>query len=317
MFQLLNLKNDINFMGIRKPMGLLSLVLVIGSLVLLSVRGLDMGLDFTGGYQVEIEFSNSVNLKQVRGELAAQDFADASVQSFGSSRDILVRLPPSAGGDKNSATELTAKLAGVMHGIDQKSTIKRTEFIGPVVGAELLESAILAMLVALVCILLYVGMRFEWRLAGGAVIALFHDVSLVFGFYALTGMEFDLTTVAGVLSVIGYSLNDTIVVFDRVRENFRRIRKKNELEVVNASLTQTLSRTLITSGTTLVVLVALYFAGGELLKTFAASLLVGIAVGTYSSIYIASSAALAMGLNRESLLPVQVEKEGADQKPII
>lgn len=317
MFQLLNLKNDVNFMGIRKPMGLLSLVLVIGSLVLLSVRGLDMGLDFTGGYQVEIEFSNSVNLKQVRGELAAQDFADASVQSFGSSRDILVRLPPSAGGDKNSATELTAKLAGVMHGIDQKSTIKRTEFIGPVVGAELLESAILAMLVALVCILLYVGMRFEWRLAGGAVIALFHDVSLVFGFYALTGMEFDLTTVAGVLSVIGYSLNDTIVVFDRVRENFRRIRKKNELEVVNASLTQTLSRTLITSGTTLVVLVALYFAGGELLKTFAASLLVGIAVGTYSSIYIASSAALAMGLNRESLLPVQVEKEGADQKPII
>lgn len=316
MFQLLNLKRDVDFMSIRRPMAWLSLVLVIGSLVLVGVRGLNMGLDFSGGTLVEVEFSKAINLNQLRATLADNQFGEASVQAFGSSRDVLVRLPPLAAmGD--SAASLNNKISDVLNTVDTQATIMRTEFVGPVVGAELMESAILAMLVALICILLYVGLRFEWRLAGGAVIALFHDVSIVFGFYSLTQMEFDLTTVAGVLSVIGYSLNDTIVVFDRVRENFRKIRKATELEVVNASLTQTLSRTLITSGTTLVVLIALYFAGGELLKTFAASLLIGIGVGTYSSIYIASSAALAMGLNRESLLPEKVEKEGADQKPLM
>lgn len=315
MFQILKLNRDIDFMRFRGPMGWFSVALIIASLVLASVRGLNMGLDFTGGTLVELEFSNSVNATQIRDVLANKNFDNVTVQNYGSSREVLVRLPPQEG---VSAQKLNDRISSVLKSdVDQKVIIKRTEFVGPAVGKELMESALLAMVVALLCILVYVAMRFEWRLAAGAVAALFHDVSLIFGFYALTQLEFNLTTVAGVLSVIGYSLNDTIVVFDRIRENFRKIRKSDEISITNASLTQTLSRTLITSLTTLVVLIALYFAGGALLETFSASLIVGVLVGSYSSIYIASTAALKMGLTRESLIPEQIEKEGADQEALL
>lgn len=315
MFQIFNFKTDVDFMRWRKPNGVLSTLLIIVSLALVGINGLNMGLDFTGGTLVELEFSKSVDATRIRDVMASNGYESATVQNYGSSRDMLVRLPPL---DTESAEKLNDRIGTLLRSeLDENAVIKRTEFVGPVVGQELMESALLAMLVALVSILLYVGVRFEWRLASGAVFALFHDVSLIFGFYALSGMEFNLTTVAGVLSVIGYSLNDTIVVFDRVRENFRRLRKGSEIEVVNASLTQTFSRTVITSLTTLTVLIALYFAGGAMLETFSASLIVGVVVGSYSSIYVATAAALAMGLTRESLLEVQVEKEGADQDPLL
>lgn len=315
MFQIFNFKTDVDFMRWRKPNGVLSTLLIIASLALVGINGLNMGLDFTGGTLVELEFSKSVDATRIRDVMASNGYESATVQNYGSSRDMLVRLPPL---DTESAEKLNDRIGTLLRSeLDENAVIKRTEFVGPVVGQELMESALLAMLVALVSILLYVGVRFEWRLASGAVFALFHDVSLIFGFYALSGMEFNLTTVAGVLSVIGYSLNDTIVVFDRVRENFRRLRKGSEIEVVNASLTQTFSRTVITSLTTLTVLIALYFAGGAMLETFSASLIVGVVVGSYSSIYVATAAALAMGLTRESLLEVQVEKEGADQDPLL
>ncbi|MBW8192729.1 protein translocase subunit SecF [Neiella marina] len=315
MFQILKLDSDINFMRWRGPAGIFSIILVIASLALVGVRGLNMGLDFTGGTLVELEFSKSVVASDIRAVLDQEGFESATVQAYGSSTDMLVRLPPV---EQASAETLNNKITQVLKTqMDDQVVIKRTEFVGPVVGKELMESALLAMVVALICILIYVAFRFEWRLGAGAVAALFHDVSLIFGFYALSQLEFNLTTVAGVLSVIGYSLNDTIVVFDRIRENFRKVRKQAEIAITNASLTQTLSRTLITSFTTLVVLFALYFAGGELLATFSASLIVGVVVGSYSSIYIATTTALGLGLTRESLIPEEIEKEGADQQPML
>jgi len=315
MFRIFNFKSDVDFMRWRKPSGIMSLLLIIGSLTYAGIHGLNMGLDFTGGTLVELEFSKSVEANSIREVMAKNGYDSATVQNYGSSRDMLVRLPPL---ETESAETLNDRIGSLLRSqLDENAVIKRTEFVGPVVGQELMESALLAMLVALLSILLYVGMRFEWRLAAGAVFALFHDVALIFGFYALSGLEFNLTTVAGVLSVIGYSLNDTIVVFDRIRENFRRMRKGTEIEVVNASLTQTFSRTIITSLTTLMVLIALYFSGGALLETFSASLIVGVLVGSYSSIYVATAAALGMGLTRESLLEEQIEKEGADQDALL
>lgn len=315
MFQIFNFKQDVDFMRWRMPSAILSVAFILISMVLVAIDGLNMGLDFTGGTLVELEFSKSVEANHIRDVMAANGYDSATVQNYGSSRDMLVRLPPL---NTESAEKLNDHIGALLRAeLDENAVIKRTEFVGPVVGQELMESALLAMLVALLSILLYVGMRFEWRLAAGAVFALFHDVSLIFGFYAVTGLEFNLTTVAGVLSVIGYSLNDTIVVFDRIRENFRRMRKGSEIEVINASLTQTFSRTIITSLTTLMVLIALYLAGGTMLETFSASLIVGVLVGSYSSIYVATAAALRMGLTRESLLEVQVEKEGADQERLL
>ncbi|MCM2680156.1 protein translocase subunit SecF [Echinimonas agarilytica] len=315
MFQILKTDKDIDFMRFRGPMGWISVVLVIASFVLVGTRGLNMGLDFTGGTLVELEFSRTIDASEIRDVVSAEGFESATVQNYGSSRDMLVRLPPFDGA---SAEKLNDQISSALKAkLDDQVIIKRTEFVGPVVGKELMESALLAMVIALISILIYVALRFEWRLAAGAVVALFHDVSLIFGFYALSQVEFNLTTVAGVLSVIGYSLNDTIVVFDRIRENFRKIRKHTELQITNSSLTQTLSRTIITSFTTLVVLFALNFAGGEMLATFSDSLIVGVLVGSYSSIYIATTAALKLGLTRESLIPEVIEKEGADQETML
>lgn len=315
MFQILKPGDTIRFMRFSKPASLLSLILVIASIGIIAVKGFNWGLDFTGGTLIEVGFEHPADLKQVREVLSAKGFDDAIVQHFGSSKEVMVRVAPREGvkGEVIGQQILDALQESIEAGVD----MRRIEFVGPNVGAELAENGGLAIIVALACILLYVSMRFEWRLALGSVAALGHDVILTLGIFSLFQLEFDLTVLAAVLAVVGYSLNDTIVVFDRIRENFRRVRKGGPEEIVDISLTQTLSRTMITSGTTLFVLIALFLKGGAMIHGFATALLVGIFVGTYSSIYVASALAVRLGISREHMIPVEVEKEGADQEAVL
>jgi preprotein translocase subunit SecF len=316
--QLLNIKDTINFMALRKVAMTISLVLIIASFASFFTRGLNWGLDFTGGSLIEVAFEQSADLKEIRKLLDETGFADATVQNFGSSRDILIRLAPRMKGEgANDGEKIDAKMIGntIMEALvemDDTATMRRIEFVGPSVGDELREQGGLAMLTALICILIYVAMRFEWRFALGSVLALAHDVIITLGLFSALNIEFDLTVLAAVLAVIGYSLNDTIVVSDRIRENFRKLREMSPSDVIDMSLTQTLNRTMVTSITTALVLIALLFVGGELIKGFATALLFGVVIGTYSSVYVASSIALSLGINREDLIPTVVEKEGAD-----
>ena len=313
MFEILKTREPIRFMSHSKPACAVSAVLIILCFVTLFTKGLNWGLDFTGGTVVEVEFSQSVDLDEVRQQLDQAGLNGATVQNFGTSRDVLIRLAPHTVGDvqQQGDTVLTAvQQAG------SAAEMKRLEFVGPAIGKELAEQGGLAILAALLSILVYVGLRFEWRLASGAVVALAHDVIITLGVFAWLQIEVDLTIVAALLTVIGYSLNDTIVVFDRVRESFRRVRAVSTVQVFNEAITDTLSRTLITSFTTLVVVVALFLKGGVLIHGFATALLIGIGFGTYSSIYIASAWAMMLGVKREHMLPPQIEKEGADQDPL-
>jgi len=300
-------------MGQRKPALIFSGLLLLVSLVSIGVRGLDYGIDFTGGTLIEVGYPQSADLVQVRSDLAAAGFPEAVVQYFGTTHDVLVRLAPR--GDLSKA-ELSSDVLLVLkqNGGDDMQ-LRRVEFVGPQVGEELTEQGGLAMLIALGAILVYVTLRFQWKFSLGAVAALFHDVIITIGFFSVLGLEFNLTVLAAVLAVIGYSLNDTIVVFDRVRENFRTMRKGTPIEIFNASLNQTLSRTLITSLTTLLVLAALFFLGGELIHEFAIALIVGVIIGTYSSIYVASTTALALGVIKTDMMPVQKEGPEADARP--
>ena len=300
-------------MRLRVATMILSTVLILGSLVSLGMNSLNWGLDFTGGTLIEVGYEESADLEKIRSELAGADFADAVVQNFGSSQDVLIRIAPR---DGVKASAIGDQVLAALRADGETVDMRRIEFVGPQVGDELTEQGGLAMLVALLCILVYVAMRFEWRFALGSVAALVHDVILTLGLFSVLQIEFDLTVLAAVLAVIGYSLNDTIVVCDRIRENFRKIRKGEPVEIVNISLSQTLNRTIITSLTTVLVLIALFYKGGALIHGFATALLFGIAVGTYSSIYIASSVALALGISKEDLMPPQVEKEGADMDPL-
>lgn len=311
--QFLSLNHTVNFMKLRLATMVLSTVLILGSLVSLGLNSLNWGLDFTGGTLIEVGYEDSANLEKIRGELAGADFEDAVVQNFGSSQDVLIRIAPREG---VKASAIGDQVLAALREDGEAVEMRRIEFVGPQVGDELTEQGGLAMLVALLCILVYVAMRFEWRFALGSVAALVHDVILTLGLFSVLQIEFDLTVLAAVLAVIGYSLNDTIVVCDRIRENFRKIRKGEPTEIVNISLSQTLNRTIITSLTTVLVLIALFYKGGALIHGFATALLFGIAVGTYSSIYIASSVALALGISKEDLMPPQVEKEGADMDPL-
>ncbi len=297
-----------NFMGGRKLALIVSGAVILIALASIAVRGLNLGIDFTGGTLVEVGYHETVDLPKVREALAAEGFSDATVQHFGTSRDVLVRLAPRDGAD--SAAISTSAFAAMSKLADGQADMRRVEFVGPQVGDELTEDGGLAMLYALIGILIYVGIRFEYRFAVGAVIALVHDVLVTIGIFSLFQVEFDLPVLAAVLAVIGYSLNDTIVVFDRIRENFRKIRKGSAVEIINASLNQTLTRTLVTSMTTLLVLIALFIFGGEIIHGFALALIVGVVVGTYSSIYVASTAIIMMGISKDDLMPV--EKEGAD-----
>jgi len=304
-------KLNINFMGRRRYAVLFSVALIVAALVFLGMRGLNFGLDFTGGTLIELGYPQAAPLTEIRSTLAGHGFKDAIVQSFGAAQDILVRIPPQ--GDASKA-ELSDRVIQILQQASEGDLVmRRVEFVGPQVGDELREDGGLAMLFALIGVLIYVALRFEFRFALGSVAALVHDVIITLGFFALTGMNFDLTVVAAILAVIGYSLNDTIVVFDRIRENFRIVRKGTPETIINASLNQTLSRTLMTSLTTLLVLVALFVFGGELIHAFAAALIVGVVVGTYSSIYVASTTALALGISKTDLMPVK--KEGVEQDP--
>lgn len=311
--ELLKKQTNIDFMGQRKLALIFSGVLLLVSLVSVGVRGLNYGIDFTGGTLIEVGYPESADLGQVRVDLAAAGFPEATVQYFGTTRDVLVRLAPR---DDLSKAELSSNILRLLkkNGGDDMQ-LRRVEFVGPQVGEELTEQGGLAMLIALGAILIYVSLRFQWKFSLGAVAALFHDVIVTIGFFSVLGLEFDLTVLAAILAVIGYSLNDTIVVFDRVRENFRTMRKGTAVQIFNASLNQTLSRTIITSLTTLLVLVALFFLGGELIHEFATALIVGVIIGTYSSIYVASTSAIALGVMKADFMPVQKEGSEADARP--
>jgi preprotein translocase subunit SecF len=296
---------QIDFMGKRKLALALSLGMILVAIGALAARGLHLGIDFTGGTLIEVAYQQDADIPAIRKTLEAGGFPGASVQQFGTPRDVLIRLPQLAEGKSKKISD--AVFARLSKAVDGKVELRRVEFVGPQVGDELTEDGALAVLVSLMAILIYVALRFEWRFALGSVIALVHDVTITVGLFALLQIEFDLPVLAAVLAVIGYSLNDTIVVFDRVRENFRKLRKGTPEEVINISLNQTLSRTLMTSFTTVLVLIALFFLGGEIIHGFAFALLVGVIVGTYSSIYVASTAALALGVSKADLMPVQKE----------
>jgi preprotein translocase subunit SecF len=300
----------INFMGQRWIAAAFSVILLCVSIGSLATKGLNWGLDFTGGTLVEVHYSDTAPLPEIRQNLSSGGYEGAVVVSFGSDRDVLIRLPQGYS-DKDGAA-LLERLESAYSGTVE---LRRIEFVGPQVGEELREQGGLAMLMALGLVMLYVAFRFQFKFSMGAVVALAHDVLITLGFFSVTGIEFDLTVLAALLAVIGYSLNDTIVVSDRIRENFRKIRKAEPIEVINISLTETLARTLVTSLTTMLVLVSLAVFGGEMIFAFAVALLVGVAIGTYSSIYVAANALLMLGVSKEDLIvPV---KEGAEQEDLM
>ena len=296
----------IKFMGQRKLAMAFSGVLLLLSIVSLATKQLNWGLDFTGGTLVEIHYSATADLNAIRSTLETQGYAGSSVVSFGSDQDVMIRLPQGY-----SDEEGVALLSLLQKTFVGDVELRRMEFVGPQVGDELREQGGLAMLLAIGLVTLYVAFRFQLKFALGAVAALLHDVIITLGFFSLSGMEFNLTVLAAILAVVGYSINDTIVVFDRIRENFRKLRRAGPVEVVDISISETLARTLVTSGTTLRVVVTLALFGGEMIFGFAVALIVGIFIGTYSSIYVASAWTLMMGVTKEDLmLPI---KEGADQ----
>jgi preprotein translocase subunit SecF len=303
---MLSTKNNIDFMRLRKPAMMLSGVLMLLSLISLFTLKLNVGIDFTGGSIIEVGYQQAVELEPIRNALANQGFGDAIVQHFGSASEVLIRLVPDVDKDK---AELSSEIIGLLQAAnDAEIDVRRVDFVGPQVGEELTEDGGLAVLYALIAILIYVAFRFEYRFSLGAVAALVHDVLITLGIFSVLQLDFNLSVLAAILAVIGYSLNDTIVVFDRVRENFRKIRKKTSLEVINISVNQTISRTLMTSFTTLLVLLSLFFLGGEVIHAFAMALIIGVLVGTYSSIYVATTAALLLGISRSDLL--LPDKEG-------
>ena len=285
-----------NFMGFRRQALAFSVFLLIGALASLSFQGLQLGLDFTGGTQVEVGYEMPADVEKLRGQLESTGFEKPVVVHFGSDRDVLIRLQgkPEQG--------LSDRVYEALQSRGETVELRRVDYVGPQIGEELREDGGLGMLAALITVMIYVAMRFQLKFSIGAVLALAHDVIITLGFFSVTRLEFDLTVLAAVLAVIGYSLNDTIVVSDRIRENFRKIRDTPAAEIINESLSQTLWRTLNTSFTTLLVLMSLFFLGGELIHNFAIALMVGVAIGTYSSIYVAATVMLAMNLDREDLI---------------
>lgn len=305
-----NIKYD--FMGHRKMALIFSMTLILISFGSLITRGLNLGLDFTGGTVVVVNFDQKASPKDVREKLEAAGYDKIVVKNFGTSQDIEITVPPQfdAAGESIEDAKLSNDMLQVLKQLDSSAMITKADFVGSQVGDELVEQGSLALLYAIMGILIYVTIRFEWRFSLGAIAALVHDVVITAGVFSIWQVEFDLTVLAALLAVIGYSLNDTIVVFDRIRENFRKGRKKTTVQVINNSIGQTLSRTVITSFTTILVLMALFVFGGDLIHGFAFALLVGVFIGTYSSIFVASTTTLALGISREDLIPV--EKEGAN-----
>lgn len=309
-----NKKNKvlINFMSKRKPAMIFSLLLILASIGSIVTNGLNLGIDFTGGYLIEAGYQEDVNLDNVRTALNSANFKDAQVQNFGSSKDIIVRIAPRA--DVNKATIGDNVLNTLKTTSQQEVSMRRVEFVGPQVGDELRDDGGIALLVALGGILIYISLRFQLKSAVGAILALVHDVIITIGIFSLLQIEFDLSVLAAILAVIGYSLNDTVVVLDRIRETFRSIRKTTAEDILNISINQTLARTLVTSLTTLLVLLALFFYGGEIIHGFALALIIGVIVGTYSSIYVASSTLLLMKIHKQDFL-LAAKEELVDDKP--
>jgi preprotein translocase subunit SecF len=302
----------INFLGVRKFAMGMSIVVLLAAIASLAVRGLNFGVDFTGGVTVQVAYPASVDLKQVRDALTAGGFENAVAQNYGTPQEVLIRLQAAKGEtDKDAGDKVLAAL--------QKSQpqvkLEQVNFVGPEVGKDLATKGALAFAVTLFGILIYIVLRFEWRLALGAVAATLHDVVFVVGFFSLLHIEFDLNVLASVLAVMGYSVNDTVVVFDRIREDFRKMRKGTPIEIMNAAINETLSRTIMTSGVTLLVVIALLILGGPILHGFSLALFVGIIVGTYSSIYIASATALMLGVSKSDLMPTRKEGQPIDDLP--
>ena len=298
-----------NFMGPRKLLAIFSAILLLASVASLAINGLRFGLDFTGGSLVEVGYEQAADLNAIRGQLTDAGFDDAVVQTFGASTDVLIRL------GETHDPKLGDKVVAALTVGGESVELRRNEYVGAQVGEELREQGGLGMLLALAMIMLYLAFRFQFKFSLGAVLALVHDVTLVLGIFSMLQLDFDLTVLAAVLAVIGYSLNDTIVVFDRIRENFRIMRVADSVEIMNVSLSQTLSRTLVTSLTTVLVLIALFIFGGETIHGFATALLIGIAVGTYSSIYVAANLLLAMNITKEDLIPPPKEETEVDEMP--
>ncbi|MEN9471758.1 MAG: protein translocase subunit SecF [Candidatus Aquirickettsiella gammari] len=288
-------QTQINFLGLRRWAVGLSLLLMLISAASLLTKGLNWGLDFTGGSQLQISFTHPADIPSLRQQLAAAGFKDILVQSYGTSQDVLISLAP----HQTTQHDLSAQIINALPGAE----LKQIEFIGPQVGHELATQGALAVFIALLGIMIYIALRFEYRFAIGAAVALIHDPIIILGIFSLFHIEFNLTALAAILAVIGYSLNDSIVIFDRIRENFRKLRKGSAVEVVNLSINQTLSRTIMTSATTLLVVVSLCIFGGTMIHSFALALVIGIVVGTYSSIYVAGTLAVALGLDRRNFLP--------------
>ena len=300
------------FMATRKRWYVVSAILLLGSLVSLGVRGINFGIDFTGGVVLELSFPQAADLEKVRGALGAAGYGEAVVQSFGTARDVLVRLLPEEDQDVNT---LGQSVLAAIQGYESAVELRRTEVVGPQVGQELAEKGALAVLFTFLLILAYVAFRFQWKLGVGAIVGALHDPILILGMFSLTQLSFDLPALAAILAVIGYSLNDTVVVFDRLRERFLSMRKGTSEQVIDTAINETLSRTIITSGTTMITVLALLFFGGEILRGFAVALTIGIVVGTYSSIYVASAIALDLKLSARDLMPVQREKDAVDDMP--
>ncbi len=301
---------NIPFMQHRRMAVVFSTILILLSLGSVLVQGLKLGIDFTGGTLLEVGYEDAADLGAIRDTLDGIGFSDATVQLFGTPRDVLIRLAPKEGEDRAKISDRAFKV--LSDEVEGKADLRRVEFVGPQVGEELTEDGGLAVLYAMFGILIYVALRFEYRFSLGSVIALMHDVIITVGVFSLFQVEFDLPVLAAVLAVIGYSLNDTIVVFDRIRENFRKVRKGTVLEIIDRSLNQTLSRTIVTSSTTLLVLLALFFLGGEIIHGFALALIVGVLVGTYSSVYVASTSVVMLGVSRADLMKVKKEEEVHD-----
>lgn len=307
-------KHALGFMRFKWPALIFSVVLVLASLVSLFTKGMNFGLDFTGGTVIEVAFQQQADLTKVRNSLAASGFADAQVQYFGNSQEVMIRISPRPGVEQKTIGEQI--LASINAVAETPVAVRKVDVVGSAVGEELKEDGFLAVLMALVGIMIYVAARFEWRFSVGAVASLVHDVIITLGLFSITGMEFDLTVLAAILALIGYSINDTIVVFDRIREMFRKMRDATVDETVDEAITSTLSRTTMTSLTTALTLIVLFFMGGAMIHGFATALLFGIAIGTYSSVFVASALAVILGATRDDLMPTVVEKEGADSAPL-
>ena len=307
--QLFSTTTSIDFMGKRRITTVLSAVLIVISIVSLGSRGLNLGIDFTGGVLMEVGYADAADLQDIRQRLAGGGFSDALVQNFGTANDVMIRVLPREGAEGGNVGET---IRALLEEGGQNVELRREDFVGPQVGEELTERGGLAMLFAIIMILVYIIIRFQWKFAVGSVAALIHDVILTLGVFSVFGIPFDLSVLAAILAVIGYSLNDTIVVFDRIRENFRLIRREGSEAIMNASINQMLGRTIITSLTTMIVLLSLFLLGGPAVSGFSIALIIGIVVGTYSSIYTASASALAMNVTPTDLLPPKVDEEVDD-----